>query len=545
MRGQEDAWRVPGYTEIRELGSGGSGRVVLARRIGDDLPVAIKYLSEELRLDLAFVATFRHEARLLSILRTPHTAAFYEYIEATGGAAIIMELVDGVSLRALLRSQGPTGPEAALLILKGSLLGLAAAHTEGIVHRDFKPENVIVEADGNSKLVDFGIAVRSGDPSGGSGTPPYMAPEQWSGSRATPATDVYAATAVFFECLTGTRPFRGETVAALAHQHQTADPPVEEVPGPLRDLIRRGMAKHPLDRPESAEAFLDELEEIADAAYGRGWEQRGKRRLSSLAALLALLFPLAEGVPESGTALAHTELGGPAGPRKIGLKIVVGLGAIAAITGATALVVNTVNGTVLRAQSTITSPTPVSSPGTFFGEPSTGPEQTVSPPMSPTTSPAPSGTPTVATPAATFLPPTATRGPRPTPARTPTPTPTKRATPAPTATPSPTPSAGPSSEPEMTFTGTSAPKPPTAGTPTPTPSPTPTATRTTSKPTQPNPTPTQSPSPTQSDGGSDESDPPPVIVTPNIAPAALLAVGLTTGAGPATLALRRRGRHRR
>lgn len=186
MYGTPSAWQVPGYTEIRELGAGAAGRVVMARHDADGALVAIKYLSDELRNDVGFVARFRHEARVLNTLKSPHSVRLYDYVETGAGAAIVMELINGVALRALLRSEGPTGPEAALLVLKGSLMGLAAAHSAGVVHRDFKPENVMVEADGKSKLVDFGIAVRSGNGDAPAGTPPYMAPEQWVGGPARP-----------------------------------------------------------------------------------------------------------------------------------------------------------------------------------------------------------------------------------------------------------------------------------------------------------------------------------------------------------------------
>ncbi len=567
MNGHEDAWRVPGYIEIRELGSGGSGRVVLARRVGDDVPVAIKYLSEQLRLDLAFVAAFRHEARLLQILRTPHAAAFYEYVESPDGAAIIMELVDGVSLRRLLHSEGPTGPEAALAILKGSLLGLAAAHDAGIVHRDYKPENVIVEADGNSKLVDFGIAARSGDPGDGSGTPSYMAPEQWSGGQATPATDVYAATAVFFECLTGTRPFRADNVAALARQHQTAEPPVDEVPEPLRDLVRRGLAKHPLDRPESADAFLVELEAAAEEAYGRDWEDRGRRRLSSLAALLVLLFPLhepGEEVPESGTALAHTELGGGA-PKagRLGVKIVVGLGALAAVIGAGAVVVNTLNGTELQAESTAGTPRPTLT-STAIAAPTDEPvdEPVDEPETTPPDSPKPTPTEAPATPEATrapvvptYRPPVATRKPpQPTRTRKPTHKPTQKPTAAPTATRRTTPPA--TDEPEPTLTGGV--KPPRTKTSEPSPTRTvPTSrptTRPTSRPTQTVEPPPETPPPDDGGEGGGREDPPPSVTMspPDTDPPETGAFALvlgTAGLLPAAFTLRRTrrqgGRRRR
>ncbi|PZG32380.1 serine/threonine protein kinase, partial [Spongiactinospora gelatinilytica] len=310
MFGMPSPWQVPGYTELRELGSGMSGRVVMARHNADGVLVAIKYLSEELRADIGFVARFRHEARLLETLDSPQVARLYQYVESADGAAIIMELVDGVALRALLRAQGPTGAEAALTVLKGALLGLAAAHAAGVVHRDFKPENVVVGDDGSSKLVDFGIAVRSGDGENPAGTPPYMAPEQWAGAPAAPTTDVYAATVVFFECLTGTRPYRGSNAAALAHQHQTAPVPVDEVPPPLRDLVARGLAKQPAERPPTAADFLSRLEAVAEGAYGADWENRGRRRLAALAGLLALQFPGAEPMPEADSSLAQTELGG-------------------------------------------------------------------------------------------------------------------------------------------------------------------------------------------------------------------------------------------
>ncbi|NUL26929.1 serine/threonine-protein kinase [Streptomyces lunaelactis] len=305
-----NTWSVPGYTESRELGSGGSGRVVLAVHDATGVPVAVKYLSERLRTDSGFVQEFRAEARLLGGLDSPYVVGLYEYVEAPLGAAIVMELVDGIALRALLRREGATGPEAALVVLKGSLLGLAAAHRAGVVHRDYKPENVLVAADGSSKLVDFGIAAGRGTTPGVAGTPAYMAPEQWNGEPASPAADVYAATATFYECLTGRKPFSGENFAELALQHISAPVPEEAAPEPVRPLIRRGMAKAPLERPENAAAFVAELEEIAGAAYGPDWEERGQRKLAALAALLPLLFPSAAGQASGTTELATTALGG-------------------------------------------------------------------------------------------------------------------------------------------------------------------------------------------------------------------------------------------
>ncbi|MGJ6960460.1 protein kinase domain-containing protein [Streptosporangium sp. G11] len=302
-------WTPPGYTELRELGAGGGGRVVLARHDESGTQVAIKYLAEWLRDDPAFLARFREEARLLVELADENVARLYEYVEAPGGAAIVMEAVDGVSLRELLREHGSTGPEAALAVLKGSLAGLATAHGTGLVHRDYKPENVLVQATGTSKLVDFGIAVRAGEGGRAAGTPPYMAPEQWTGAPATPASDVYAATAVFFECLAGHRPYRSGERVVLMHQHMTAPIPVDEVPEPVRSLVARGMAKRPGDRPATAGEFLAELESAAVSGYGQEWEERGRARLAALAALLPLLFPLGAPAPVAGTTLFRTVLG--------------------------------------------------------------------------------------------------------------------------------------------------------------------------------------------------------------------------------------------
>ncbi|WP_175409562.1 serine/threonine-protein kinase [Streptomyces sp. TRM64462] len=304
-----NAWSVPGYSETRELGSGASGRVVRAVHDATGVPVAVKHLSEALRSDPAFLHTFRDEARLLGALESPYVTRLYEYVEAPEGAAIVMELVDGIALRALLRQHGPVGPEAALTILKGSLLGLAAAHASGVVHRDYKPENVLVTADGASKLVDFGIATGHGTTATVAGTPAYMAPEQWTGAPASPAADVYAATATFYECLTGRKPFTGGNLAELALRHVDAPVPEDGVPEPLLPLVRSGMAKAPEDRPREAAAFVQELERVAGAAYGPHWEERGRGRLAALAALLPLLFPTAGDRAESSTDLATTSLG--------------------------------------------------------------------------------------------------------------------------------------------------------------------------------------------------------------------------------------------
>ncbi len=303
------SWQVEGYRAVRQLGDGASGRVVLAEQKTIGTPVAIKYLSDELRHDTQYLAAFRAEARLLSALDSPHVVRLWEYVEGPGGAAIVMELVDGVSLRAVLNEHGPTTPEAALCVLKGSLAGLGAAHRVGVVHRDYKPENVLVDTAGVSKLADFGIAVRSGRGAEVAGTPSYMAPEQWQGAPASPTTDIYAATATFFECLTGRPPFAADDLSMLRRQHEHVLVRVDDIPSALRDLVKSGLAKDPTRRHRDADELLSSLETIARSAYGDDWEERGRRELARRVALLAALLPLA-GAVGGGLALARTVLGG-------------------------------------------------------------------------------------------------------------------------------------------------------------------------------------------------------------------------------------------
>lgn len=286
-------WSLDGYTELRALGEGGFGRVVLARHDASGQVVAIKYLFARYVADPGLRAQFRHEAALLRGVVSPHVARLFEFVETASGAAIVMEAVPGVPLREILTREPVLPPESALAILKGSLLGLAAAHTVGTVHRDYKPANVLVQPDRQSKLVDFGIAVLAGDSGLTGGTPAYMAPEQWAGDPATPATDVYAATCVFFQCVTGHRPYEADTAEQLRYLHLTAETPAGEVPEAVRSLVQRGMAKDPAARPASAAAFVSELEAAARAGYGPDWEARGWQRLAAHAGTLLALSPLA------------------------------------------------------------------------------------------------------------------------------------------------------------------------------------------------------------------------------------------------------------
>jgi protein kinase-like protein len=357
-----EIWTVPGFTHVCELGAGDSGRVVQAVDDLTQTPVAIKYLDERLRRDERFQARFRVEARKLSQLEDPNLVQVFEYVEAPHASALVMELVHGVTLGRMLRTQGPTGPPAALVAFGGSLMALAAVHGAGIVHGGYEPANVLVDESGNCKLADVSIGIREGDDTA---DPAYLAPEQWAGGPPSPAGDIYAATAVFFECLTGRPPFQGKNPAALAKAHRTEPIPVEAVPEPLRGLVLAGLAKNPADRPASAEMFLGVLDDAAVATYGAAWETQGRNRLAELVAKTAAT-PL---VTPSSPAAGEVSAGGDGRPRRRRRRLL-GAVAIVAVLGAVGAagvygmgIADGSGDTTPPDQSTTAPPTPTSPPG--------------------------------------------------------------------------------------------------------------------------------------------------------------------------------------
>ncbi|WP_431922499.1 serine/threonine-protein kinase [Micromonospora wenchangensis] len=318
-------WRLSGYTPVRELGTGASGRVLLATHDDTGTPVAIRYLTPSLGADPAFRLAFREQARLLVDVDDPHVCRLFEYAESHSAAAIVTELVNGVTLRHLLRAHGPVPPEAALGVLKGSLAGLAAAHARGVVHGDHRPENVLVTPDGRGKLTDFAIVLPTG-------TGRRLAPEQWTGAAAEPAGDIYAATATFVECLTGRPPYDGRDLATLRAQHSAAPVPDAPTPAPVHDLLRHGLAWCPADRTQPAEIFLTELEHTAARSYGGDWEERGRRQLAQRVALLAASLPLPDGAPGAGGAVDAPDTGPHPAHRRGGLRsVLVGVGLTATL----------------------------------------------------------------------------------------------------------------------------------------------------------------------------------------------------------------------
>jgi eukaryotic-like serine/threonine-protein kinase len=331
-------WDVPGYTEVKVLGSGGFGEVVLARHDASGTRVAIKYLHRQLLADPGFAAMFRGEAEVLASVADPNVVRLYEYVQSPSGAAIVMELVEGVCLREILARQGKTTAEAALVVLQGSLLGLAAAHARGVVHRDYKPENVLIDGAGASKLTDFGIAARAGDSPRPAGTLAYAPPEQFGGGPATPSGDVYAATATFYECLTGRPPFTGDSMERLLYQHLTEPVPLEPVPEPLRPLLAAGLAKDPAGRPADAAALVSELRTVASRAYGPDWEDRGRSLLGEAALLLAALWPSGAPPAVQGATVHRVRLRRHIRPRHISPVKAIAAG-VAVVAAGTALAV--------------------------------------------------------------------------------------------------------------------------------------------------------------------------------------------------------------
>ena len=389
-------WNVPGYTELKALGSGGFGNVMLARHDASGTPVAIKYLRPDLLADQEFAEMFRSEATVLASLDDLNVVRLYEYVESPSGAAIVMELVDGITVREILTHQGNTTAEAALVVLHGSLMGLAAAHQRGVVHRDYKPENVLVNGEGISKLTDFGIAARTGDRAIPAGSLLYAAPEQMAGAVASPASDVYAVTATFYECLTGRPPFNGQTAAELVRQHRSEPVPLDPVPGPLRSLVAAGMAKDPW-RLADAITFVTELATVASGAYGQDWHERGRSHLGEAALLLAALWPAGAPPAVQGFTVHRISLHRPSSG--IRAAIVAGI-AIAVVAAGTALAATGLHTPGVRSHPVAEvrlislQPSPSSSsPSSSSSSSSSSPSPSVSPSspalMSPSPAPAP------------------------------------------------------------------------------------------------------------------------------------------------------------
>ncbi|MER7014331.1 Stk1 family PASTA domain-containing Ser/Thr kinase [Saccharopolyspora sp. NPDC000359] len=241
-----------------------------------DRPVAIKVMDAQYSGDRSFVERFEREARAAAKLHHPDIVAVYDQGVDHGAdeehVFLVMQLVEGCTLRDAIMDRGGRLPLAvALSVIEPVLSALEAAHRAEMVHRDVKPENVLIGTDGSVKVADFGLvraAAEAGTTSGSVilGTVAYLSPEQVTTGAADARTDVYAAGIVLFEMLTGRPPYVGDTALSVAYRHVNDDvpPPVElvpDLPPAINDLVVRATRRDPEQRPQSAEAFLAEVQQ--------------------------------------------------------------------------------------------------------------------------------------------------------------------------------------------------------------------------------------------------------------------------------------------
>jgi len=263
-----------GRYEVKEiLGAGGMGVVYRAFDRELQEPVAIKTLRPEaLAGGSAALERFKQEIRLARRIAHRNVVRTYDLGEQNGMYYLTMEYVEGTSLKQLITARGKLPVAVTLTVGKQLCRALEVAHAEGVIHRDIKPQNIVVEPSGFLKVMDFGIARLANPPKGKGlteagtsiGTPDYMSPEQLSGAELDPRSDLYAAGVVLFECLTGRVPFEAETTWALVAKHLEEEPPDPrtlnaDVPAELAAVILKAMAKSPADRFATAAEMHDAL----------------------------------------------------------------------------------------------------------------------------------------------------------------------------------------------------------------------------------------------------------------------------------------------
>ncbi|TVR35996.1 MAG: Stk1 family PASTA domain-containing Ser/Thr kinase [Nitriliruptor sp.] len=300
--------RVGGrYTLLDELGRGGMASVYRARDEVLDRQVAVKLLHPHLATDTAFLDRFRREARAAAALSHPNVVGVHDWGETDDGAYLVLQLVEGPTLRQLLRQRGQLTPEEAAGIMIPAARGLGAAHDAGLIHRDVKPENLLLGQDGTVRVTDFGLAraVASSTSTFGTdvlvGSPHYLSPEAVSGERLDPRADVYALGVVLFECLTGHPPHNGESAFATAVQHTSHAVPapstvVDGIEPGVDDVVRWATAIDRGTRYPTGDDFARALSNAvpsptpsiglaAEAATARPWHvgAPGERGESGLA----------------------------------------------------------------------------------------------------------------------------------------------------------------------------------------------------------------------------------------------------------------------
>jgi hypothetical protein len=276
-----------GYRVESLVGRGGMGVVYRAWDLSLERPVALKLIAPEQAEDERFRARFLREPRLAASLDHPGVVPIYEAGEWEGQLYLAMRFVEGSDLKSVLEREGGLAPERALVVLAQVADALDAAHRRGLVHRDVKPANVLLDESGHAYLTDFGITKQVGGVSTDTGrvvgTLDYIAPEQIRGEDVDGRTDGYALACVLYECLTGAPPFRRATEAETLWAHMQDAPPAPPDHPRLAPVLRTGLAKDREDRFGSCAEFVD----AAAGALGLA-APLADRRLSRIALLLAL-----------------------------------------------------------------------------------------------------------------------------------------------------------------------------------------------------------------------------------------------------------------
>ncbi|KAA0085946.1 protein kinase [Mycolicibacterium sp. P9-64] len=268
-----DATPFGHYQLLELLGRGGMGNVYRAHDTLTDRIVALKVLPAHLAGDPVFQQRFRREAHAAAALSEPHVVPIHGYGEIEGQLYLDMRLIDGEDLGTVLSdATGPMPPQRAVSIVEQVAAALDAAHAVGLVHRDVKPSNIFVAAKDFVYLIDFGIArttTETGLTTVGStlGTMAYMAPERFKSGQSDPRSDVYALTCVLHECLTGSRPYSGDSLEQQLAGHLVAPPPRPSALNPslpkgFDDVVAKGMAKDPNNRYQTAGELADAVRAV-------------------------------------------------------------------------------------------------------------------------------------------------------------------------------------------------------------------------------------------------------------------------------------------